>query len=99
MVISPTKFSVKRLSINPIAAKIMAYGKIIIKVSKLIGTIGIEKEGRPPATLARSPTLGMGISNPITKPEVKRMATSVAGNIFENFGSSQIIDIVKTTIQ
>jgi hypothetical protein len=99
LVISPTRLSVNRLSINPIAAKIMAYGKIIIKVSKLIGTKGIEKEGRPPATLARSPTLGIGISKPITKPEVKRIATSVAGNIFENYGSSQIIAIVKTIIQ
>ena len=53
-------------------AKIIAYGKIIEKVSKLSGTVGIEKFGRPPATLAKSPTLGTGRSNSKTKKVTRR---------------------------
>jgi hypothetical protein len=61
LVISLTKFKVNKLSINPIVAKIKAYGKIISRVSIFIGTDGIENLGRPPFTLARSPTFGISI--------------------------------------
>jgi SulP family sulfate permease len=36
-----TKLRVSRLSINPMAARIKAYGTMIFKVSKLIGTVGM----------------------------------------------------------
>ena len=48
--------------INAFLITFVGVGKIIYKVSKLRGTIGIEKSGNPPATGARSPTDGTGIS-------------------------------------
>ena len=38
------------------------------KVSKLSGTVGIEKFGSPPATLAKSPTLGTVSYTHLTLP-------------------------------
>ena len=66
-------------------------------VSKFIGTFGIEKIGRPPETLAKSPTLGIGISNQITKRVMNNMAARVDGIILVTLGRYQIISIVKNT--
>ena len=70
-----------------------------MRVSRFKGTIGMENVGRPPATLAKSPTLGMGISKLSTKPVLNKIATSVEGNTLENLGNIQITIIVITTIQ
>ena len=49
------------------------------KVSKLSGTVGIEKFGSPPATLAKSPTLGTGKSKSKTRKVTRRIAANVDG--------------------
>ena len=46
------------------------------KVSKLSGTVGIEKFGSPPATLAKSPTLGTGKSKSKTRKVTRRIAAN-----------------------
>jgi putative Mn2+ efflux pump MntP len=66
-------------------------------VSKFIGTLGIEKIGSPPDTLARSPTLGMGISNQFTKIVIDNIAARVDGIILVTLGRYQIISIVRNT--
>ena len=94
---SPTKLSVSKLSIKPIAARIIAYGNIIINVSMFIGTIGIAKVGKPPATLDKSPTLGTGKSKSKTKDVTNRIAANVDGIILVTLGKYQMINIVKKT--
>ena len=49
------------------------------KVSKLSGTVGMEKFGSPPATLAKSPTLGTGKSKSKTRKVTRRIAANVDG--------------------
>ena len=61
------------------------------------GTVGIEKTGSPPETLAKSPTLGIGISSQITSIVTNKIAAKVDGIIFVTFGRYQIISIVKKT--
>ena len=96
-VISPTKFRVRRLSIKPIEASIKAYGKIIFNVSIFKGTLGIEKSGSPPLTLARSPTLGMSMLKAKTRIVVNKIATSVDGSALVIFGNNHITSMVNKT--
>ena len=55
---------------------------MIFKVSKFKGTFGIEKLGKPPLTLAKSPTLGISILRARTNTVVKSIATKVDGTTF-----------------
>ena len=68
-----------------------------MSVSKLRGTVGIENDGKPPATLAKSPTLGTGKSRINTRDVTKRIAAKVDGINFVTLGKYQIINIVKKT--
>ena len=97
--ISPTRLSVRRLSINPIADRTIAYGKMMYKVSKFKGTVGIEKRGNPPATGARSPTEGTGISKYIITKLTISIAAKGPGRSRVTFGVSHIKTIVMQTIK
>ena len=69
-----------------------------IKVSKFKGTVGIEKRGNPPATGARSPTEGTGISKYI----ITKLTISIVqgpGRSRVTFGVSHIKTIVMQTIK
>ena len=70
---------------------------MIFNVSKLNGTFGIEKLGKPPLTLAKSPTLGISILRARTNTVVKSIATKVDGTIFVILGKNQITNMVSNT--
>ena len=67
------------------------------KVSKLSGTVGIEKFGSPPATLAKSPTLGTGKSKSKTRKVTRRIAANVDGMNLVTLGKYHMINMVKKT--
>ena len=70
---------------------------MIIKVSIVIGTIGIAKLGKPPDRLARSPTRCTSRSNPRTTAVTTPMASKGAGTRRVRRGVNQIKTIVATT--
>ena len=66
-------------------------------VSKVMGTDGIAKAGKPPAMLAKSPMRGALISKPSTIAVVMPIASKGAGMNFVTFGATQIKNIVSAT--
>ena len=70
---------------------------MIQRVSRVKGTFGMVKGGRPPSTDAKSPTRGTGTSNKMTAMATRPMAASGAGKAFVMRGVIQIIAIVAAT--
>ena len=85
-VISPTRFKVKRLSIKPIAAKMIEYGKMICSVSQVNGTTGIWNGGNPPSIEAMSPTRGTSKPKTITIAATIPIPARGAGITLVSFG-------------
>ena len=70
---------------------------MICRVSKVKGTAGRWKGGKPPLMLARSPTVLVGMSKNATSPNTARMATREAGTALVSLGSPQMMSIVSNT--
>ena len=97
-VISSITVMVNNDSIKPIAARITANGKINNKVSIVSGTFGAANVGKPPAILARSPTVLVLRSSPITIKLTTRIPANAEGIAFVTFGKKWVINIVAAII-
>ena len=105
---SSTKLRVIKDSINPIAARIPAYGRINKKVSKFIGILEkVSNTGTgnppfkpsPPPSLIKDPTVATSRLEKITIPATTKIAINASGNFFVAFifGNPHIINIVSPT--
>ena len=102
------RFKVIKDSINPMAARIPAYGKMNQKVSIFIGILEkVSKTGTgklpfkpsPPPSLIKEPTVATSKLEKITIPETTIIAISASGSFFVAFifGSPHMINMVKQT--
>lgn len=69
----------------------------MLNVSKVKGTLGKWKGGKPPWMEAMSPTVWVLMPKATTRPNTVRIATSEAGIALVILGNPQIISMVRST--